>query len=195
MAELIFREETHQYFLDGVELPSITRVLAPLKDFSHVHPELLERACLFGQAVHKTVELYLADDLVEEGLDPNLADCLEAFRQWERDSPDLRAPVVERPMAHQRLGYAGTPDLIYDGQAIVEIKTRDYDPLCDPIQTAAQEQLWLANGGTKGAYRRFVLTLRPGGYALKACPKKGGWERFRYLLDFYKMQQQIHLWK
>lgn len=201
MAELIFKEDTHQYFLDGKELPSLTRIIKPLVDFSMVPPDILAKAAAFGTAVHKTVELYLAGTLDRDTLDENLVPCLDAFEAFLIAFPQFagREVVAERPMAYPRMKFAGTPDLIYDGFAVVELKTRKVNPLTDPIQVAAQERLWLANGGTKGTYSHHVLELLPGGkWELKTFTKKQideGWRRFRYLLDYHYAHQTIQSWR
>jgi hypothetical protein len=64
---------------------------------------------------------------------------------------------------------------------------------------AAQELLWLANGGAKGDYCHAVLSLKASGdRKFIEVPKKQSKEalsRFRFMLDTHKANQQIQSWK
>jgi hypothetical protein len=199
---LIFDEENHIYQLDGKTLPSITGIIRPLVDYSMVPPAVLKNAANFGKAVHKLVELEETDTLDEDDMDDVdgvLRRVLGSYRGWREYAWPGMTPVCEIPMAHTRLGFAGTPDLIFDGVAVVELKSRDYNPLTDPIQLAAQELLWLANGGAKGDYCHAVLSLKASGdRKFIEVPKKQSKEalsRFRFMLDTHKANQQIQSWK
>lgn len=120
---LIFIEETHQYFLDGERLPSVSEIKEPLTDFSMVKPEVLERASRFGSACHSMVELYLADQLDYATLDEALYGPLEAFQKFLAEV---------RPFENE----AGV---------IIDVKSRKYDRVADPVQLAAYHQLWIEN--------------------------------------------------
>lgn len=199
MPSFSYDAEAHVYRIDGKIVPGITQIIKPLVDYSMVPPHILENAANFGRAVHRMVELEESCSLDEDTLDDGLRKALEAYRVWRIHAglPDF--PACEIPMGHAKLGYAGTPDQIYDGCAVVEIKSRDVNPLTDPIQTAAQELLWLANGGAKGDYRHAVLTLKADGThkftEFTKVQKKEGLSRWRYMLDTHKMQSTIQSWR
>ena len=202
MPSLVFNAENHLYLLDGKPLPSITQIIKPLVDYGMVPPAVLENAANFGKAVHKLVELEEEGTLDADALDDKLVPVINAYREWRATNgvlPYESAPACEIPMAHVKLGYAGTPDLIFDGLAVVEIKTRKTNKLTDPIQTAAQELLWRANGGAKGDYSHHVLELYADGRhkfeTFTKAEKKLGLARFRYMLDALKMNQTIQSWK
>jgi len=196
MSDLVFDAERHVYTLDGTALPSVTQILSPLHDFSGVPAGVLERACLFGTAMHKTIELFMLGDLDTESLDPALQGCLDGFCRFLDDHPDFAGsdPLVEQFGYHRKLKYAGTPDLEYDW-AIIDLKSRPANMLCDPLQLAAYD-----NFG-KGDRERYVLELRQDGtYNLtNVCPtatkRKQHWARFRYLLDYYNMRKEIERWE
>lgn len=193
---LTFDAEHHVYTLDGKVLPSITQIIRPLVNYDAVPKAVLENAANFGRNVHKMVELECCGALDEEALDDKLRPALAAFRGWRRqNSGDV---ICEIPMAHARLKFAGTPDLIFDGHSIIEIKTRKTNLLTDPIQTAAQEMLWLANYGAKGDYQHGVLELYADGrhhfQPFTTKQKREAANRFRYLLDYHVMSTNIKTW-
>lgn len=122
--DLVFDEEKHIYVVNGEQYPSVSAIKDPLTDFSMVHPEVLARAARFGTAVHKMVELYLADDLDYSSLDDALLGCLAALQLWLDE---------QRPF--ERI----------QGGAVIDVKSRKYDAGADPIQLAAYYQLWKEN--------------------------------------------------
>lgn len=186
-----FNEEHHCYELDGKPLPSVTRILKPLYDFSMIHPDVLRRAADYGTAVHKTVELYLKEDLDEDSLDENLYNPLLAFKAWQFDHCEFCEELlsVEQPAYHAKLKYAGTPDLTCTN-AVIDIKSRKVNMSTDPIQLAAYD-----NFGS-GKRKRYVLELKQdASYVFTELPVKGQFEKFRYLLEYYNMTKEIERWK
>lgn len=202
---LTFDEATHTYRIDGAVVPSVTQVLAPLKDFSAIPPAVLERKRLYGSAVHKMIEREIKGEL-EFGEQPDdLTGALEAFWRWREENPritdQLHKAIVERPMGHDRFGYAGTPDLILDGVLVVDLKTRAPDMLVDSIQCAAYQELWQRNGGCagagkKGQYEHRILYLKDDGtYQYQNVNHADALNRFRHLLDYYNSAQTLKTWR
>lgn len=196
-SEFLFDEERHRYTLDGEELPGVTGIIdAAFDTYSCVPHDLMERARRYGTAVHKMAELYLNMDLDEDDIDEGLKGPLAALKGWIADYPRIVDGIrkIERPGYHSRLKYAGTPDL--DGEAMVDIKSRIANMLTDPLQLAAYDHMT-----GKGDRKRYVLELRQDGrYVFTlANPTKAAstlhWQRFRYLLDYHKMTQEISRWK
>jgi hypothetical protein len=193
-----FDQETHTYNLNGERLPSVTQILKPLYDFSAVPPDVLRRAAEFGTAVHKAVELYLKDDLDEQSLDPALVGPLTAFKVFLMDHPALaeQQPIIEIPIYHKRLKYAGTPDLVYPYDDI-DIKSRPFSESTDPLQLAAYgaavEDFHFRCKAKRGAW---VLELKQDGtYTFTNAVRKDAFKKFRYLLDYYKMGEEIARWR
>lgn len=56
-----FDEETHTYFVDGKQVPSVTTITGILSniEYKDVDQEILKRAAAKGSAVHKAIEDYL----------------------------------------------------------------------------------------------------------------------------------------
>lgn len=55
---VVFYPETHQYFVDDKELPSVTTLLSKVygNAYSGVNPELLKRSAEYGTAVHDELQ-------------------------------------------------------------------------------------------------------------------------------------------
>lgn len=202
---LTFDAEKHHYFYDGERLPSVSEIKDPLTDFSMVSPEILAAASLFGQAVHKMVELYLAETLDFSALDENLYGPLEALERWLDEV---------KPFA--------------GGPALIDVKSRKYDRVADPVQLAAYHQLYLENRLTEVAIERPMASIthryagtpdiiipaegggpilnhrilylgRDGKYQYTPCYDANAWPMFGRLLgDYYRQQttnQLIHSWR
>lgn len=123
---LEFRADTHQYFLEGVELPSVTRITRFLSVdvATQARPWLREAAARRGSAVHAACEAL--DYGLEPEATPETAPYLSAYRDFLRDYRVRGWLGVELPMGSLSLGYAGTADRvgIIDGQlAVVDLKS------------------------------------------------------------------------
>jgi hypothetical protein len=179
--EEIRRDETGYYIGEWkgkrVRVPSVTTVLGLLADYSQVKPDLLKRACDFGTAVHSIVELYEKGTLDPESLKPHgirlpdgnvtmTADMTPILNAWIKCKQDKGFTVhaVEEPICSLRHGYAGRPDAIafLDGgvRILIEIKSRPYNSMLEPLQTAAYLEGW--NEGNPGykLTKRFFCELR-----------------------------------
>ena len=106
---LAFDEAEHRYFLDGVELPSVTQVLAlaGLTDWSHVAEWARERGSLVHKAIHLELTTGLDWSSVHESFHPYISAELQAIE-------DLGAEVVfsELRVFSRIYGYAGTLDRV-----------------------------------------------------------------------------------
>ncbi|HAR44666.1 MAG TPA: hypothetical protein DCS05_00430 [Nitrospiraceae bacterium] len=202
---LTFDPEKHRYFLDGEPLPSVSQVKESLTDFSMVDPQVLRAAADFGTAVHKMVELYLAETLDFSALDENLYGPLEALERWLAEVKPFTA-----------------------GPAIIDVKSRKYDRVADPVQLAAYHQLYLENelegvtierpmasithryAGTPDIIipaedggpilnHRILYLGRDGKYQYTPCYDANAWPMFGRLLgDYHRQQvtnQLIHSWR
>lgn len=151
---LIFREEDHSYHLDGERLPSVSKIKEPLTDFSMVDPVVLQRAADFGTAVHSMVELHLNGTLDLGSLDDALFPVLGA---WESFLAEVK-PFDD------------------DRGAMIDVKSRKFDRVADPVQLAAYHQLYLENELTEVTIERPLASVqhRYAGTADIIIPPKGG---------------------
>ncbi len=159
--DLNFDPATHTYTVGGRVVPSVTRILRPLTDFSHVPPDVLARAAAFGTAVHRMIYLEQGGDLDEEALDPILRPWLDAWRKW-RTETKLRVIERERPVYHPLMQYAGTMDLlcVLDRTlVVVDLKTGIQSPAAGPQTWAYREALAEERGVVPVIIKRAVLRI------------------------------------
>ena len=124
-SELTFEEKTHQYKLNGFEIPSVTTIMKPLSSahYKTVDEQVLKKAASRGTTVHEAVENYLLFGV--EDIPPELEGYFLGFKKWIMDFN----PVPIKPeckIYHKTLGYAGTADLpcyIKEQPTLVDLKT------------------------------------------------------------------------
>lgn len=195
--------QLHTYYLDDQMVPGVTDLLDPLSDYSNVPEFMLQQAADRGTAVHAACADWVNGHHTQ-GLTSEIAAYWGAFRKWWAEQGfDMCAgiqPVSERPLLHSKLKYAGTPDIIFDGIAVIDIKTRKYNKKTDPLQLAAYENLWTANGGRRCEYKHYVLELHNDEtYKLVTANNRQAWSKFRFLLDHHwrcrEYEQNIIKWR
>lgn len=128
MPELTFIEEGHQYFLDGVPLPSVTQVL--FQEGFIDDRWWTEYACLRGTYVHKACQLENAGTLDEDALDPAIKGYHSGYVAFLRDT-GFRPVEWEMPKYHPTYLYAGTPDvrgILYGQRAKIDLKSGKPEP-------------------------------------------------------------------
>lgn len=82
-----YNDETHCYRdPSGSVKPSVTGVFDALglSDFSAINPEVLEWKRTYGTAVHKGIELLVADELDWDSLDEAIIPAITGVEQWLR---------------------------------------------------------------------------------------------------------------
>ncbi|MFA5659681.1 MAG: hypothetical protein WC900_10425, partial [Oscillospiraceae bacterium] len=83
---------------------------------------------------------------------------------------------------------------------VIDVKTRDHNPVPDPVQLVAYDNLLKEYIGFDLKKRHWTLTLTENGYKLKKCANtKDAWLRFRYMLKNYwdniEYNKKISIWK
>lgn len=132
---LAFDEAAHQYCIDGVTVPSVTQLVAPLgDDFDDVDAEMeltVEAAADRGVTMHAYIAYRLGGGAMEDFELPSqylpYADAVELFLSEHSITPML----VEASLAGD--GYAGTPDLVceFDGSLSV-LDYKFVSQICKP---------------------------------------------------------------
>lgn len=199
---LVFNDAAHAYTLDGVRVPSVTQVLAPLYTFAGIPPQVLEAKAKLGTAVHRACELLDDDDLDEESeggraaLVP-IAGYLDGYKKFMAE----KKPVVifnERQLYHPVHRYAGTIDRRYALRGElwdIDLKsTVAMSPMVG-IQTAAYTEMFKANalsGNTTA--RRGALQLFPdGAYKLWEFKDPSDFSVFLSLLTIQRFKERNSL--
>ena len=168
-SELIFIEKTHQYYLGGTELSSVTTILNQLNDFGRIPPDVLERKRQIGTAVHKAAELDDAGNLDPDSIDPAVAPYLEGWRKFRRESGFV-PEYSEQRVYSTAYQYAGTLDrigILNNELILLDIKARATDTPETALQTAAYAKAWEEMTGANLMHRRYSVRLtQDGNYRL-----------------------------
>lgn len=170
---LTFDEAAHRYYWNGQPVPNVTTIIKSLSDYSMVNPEVLERARQQGVAIHKMVELDIADDLDVDTLPEWMRGYHKAWKLFQAEAA-FDVWVSEHRLYHPKMGYAGTPDLIgiftrgdFAGeQSIIDVKRSFMAGPAIGVQIAAYVSAWNANlirADKRKVSGRYGLQLRPNG--------------------------------
>lgn len=183
-----FNSETHTYTLGNIILPSITQLL---KLNELLHPEFFtKQAAERGKAIHKATELHDKSAIGTD--DPAILAYLKAYQSFLADS-GFRPTIIEKPMYHEKLKVAGTPDrlgFLNKRRILLEIKTtqKPYPIYCE-YQLAGQKLITedFCNFKIQDC---FVLYLRQNHYKLVNIPKEIIEQRIVKFIDFVR-----HYWE
>ncbi len=190
---LTFEEDGHEYRFNGLVVPSVTRILAPLSDFGsicfgaagartlRVPFAVLEFARQRGKAVHEMIALHHNDDLDEDDLDPVLGPYLAGWKLFLYET-DFVPEVWEQPVYHPRLGYAGTFDVIgilNKKRVIIDYKSSYTVPASVGPQLAAYQQAWNVANGIAVLHRYSLHLPGDGGYRRDQHTNPAAWPVFQ----------------
>ena len=141
---LTFKPETHQYFLDGVELPSVTRILA---DEGFINTDWYKESdAAYGRAVHQMVSLDLTGQLDSERLDEGLQNPYQGWKKFRKENPKFcYVKDTSEKMIHSHpMGYAGTIDFVMkesNRYHLFDIKTSETPQQWWRLQTEAYNRI------------------------------------------------------
>jgi hypothetical protein len=195
MPELTFDEERHVYLLDGAVLPSVTTIISPLVDLSAIDPDILERARMFGTAVHMTAELHDKGILDMSTVDAPLMPYLEAWQRFMREC-GWQNEEIEGRVVHPVYRYAGTFDRVGTinkrgrrVRGILDIKTGSEVGDSVGVQLAAYQNAYNYQHPTAKTITRWSVRLTEDRkYKLDEWTEPDDWFTFLSLL-------QIRNWK
>lgn len=180
----------HRYWLGEEELPSLTKIIAPLNDFDNVSPVTLSKRAQEGRDIHDTVKLWLDGTLDESLLGEGNLIALDLTKQFLEKQEGHLGDLIEyeTPTYHPTLFYGTTPDWVFPND-IIEIKTRPYNKYRDPVQLIAQAHCF----PNPKKYRLWVLSLNitKKTSTVQRAEHKQSWGIFRKLLDKYRMDEEI----
>lgn len=192
--QLDFDRDAHIYRLNGRIVPSVTGVLRRYEDWSMVPPNVLEAARIFGSHVHQACDLFNRDALDWASLDPEIVPYVEA---WKKFLDESGAVVIasEQPVAHEQLGYAGTPDVVlaWDNFVVIpDIKATAIVPRTVGVQTAGYAKAYQSMHGGREPGRR-CIHLQAGQYRVHARKSPVDWSLFVSALNWHKFLEQHHV--
>jgi len=149
---LSFDPETHQYWVDGEEVLSVTQILKSCCIIDDTW--FTEVARQRGQAIHLATEYLDQNDLNWDSISPKIAGYVKSYKQFKSDV-DFTIERIECPFFNPTYRFAGTPDrvgIIHGEKTILDLKIgqrADWHRL----QTAGYALL-MGNG-----YKRYGLYL------------------------------------
>ena len=139
---LVFDSTKHEYRMDGRSVPSVTKILSVVQDFSAIPPEQLRIASEWGSAVHEYLRLYDAGELDLKKADPRMLPIIDSWERLKVARGWVDPVISEQPFYSKRYGYAGTPDRLFKAGSkytLLDIKTGEGN--FANMQTAAYLQL------------------------------------------------------
>lgn len=193
--ELIFREADHTYFMDGVEVPSVTKIIEPAYDFCFVKQEHLDRARDLGSKVDRTIQLFETGTLDRPSLHP----ILEAYlAQYLRAKDFLKFDPIgfQTQVCSRKYKYAGTmdlhglllPSMPFDDveEVIIDIKTGLYYS-AHKLQTAGYKLAAVERGIVSEKCKRASLYLAEDSFEIV-------WHTSPYDVIAFISLQNFHHW-
>lgn len=192
-----FFEDKHQYFVDGVPVPSVTQIVAPLgEDFDEPdeHLELtVEAAADRGVTMHAYIAHRLLGGDAEEFELPDTyqpyADAVELFLSEHQVFPIL----VEHPLPGK--GLAGTPDLVCEFDGNLSILDYKFVSTVAKSRTGAQLAGYLALCEENGIFPDLLYAvqfLRTGDYRLYPVTVNNSTKAFEACWEIYKIKCKKH---
>ena len=174
LPELTFEEAAHVYRLNGVQIPSVSRLMEPLKNvcYSGVSNKTLERAAAKGTTVHNSIENWIKFGI--EDVPAEHKGYFDGFMEWhEKYRPE--AIASEMRIYHKLLEYGATIDflcLIEGEVALVDFKTTySLMEMTCGVQLEAYSQA-LASHGINVRRKHILHMNRDGRWAFPEFPAK-----------------------
>lgn len=188
MNDLEFKEETHQYFYRGLNIPSVTQIIGAsnLRGLDNIPISILENASERGTAVHQAIEFFNKYNFAN--VNDEYKGYFEAYKKWHNDKSCFFSKIQSEVQVHHKiLNYAGTIDMIITDASeeciLVDIKTtNELDKKYVSVQLSAYKYaLESENIKVKSL---FVLWLKKNGtYEFIEVPDKRN--IFMYSLSLY----------
>ena len=120
LPELTFDEASHIYRLNGDIIPSVSKLMEPLKDqcYGGISKRTLENAAIKGSAVHNSIENWIKfgiDDIPSEH-----RGYFNGFMEWWKQyKPRVFGSEVR--IYHKLMRYGGTIDLLCEIGGLLEL--------------------------------------------------------------------------
>lgn len=191
MSVLHFDEASHTYTVDGVVVPSVTQILAPLNDLSFIKPDALQYKRDLGTAVHKATELHDLGELDEDSVADVVRPYLDAWIRLRRETK-LEILGMEKRVYHPAHRYCGTYDRLvkFDGRRCMwDLKTGAMYPSYGP-QTAAYKNAEEKESGKRIEGRHTIELRDDGTYRIHEMKDPDDWAVFLSCLTLYNFRNK-----
>jgi len=161
MKDFTFDDSTHTYRLKGRIIPGVTSVL---QDNFGTRPYWSEWHANRGKAVHLSIHYMIQNRLDWNTVDERIKARIEAFQKCIKEN-NFQVEKSEIKLCSNRYRFAGTLDLILQGDILADIKS-SIEPMVD-LQLAAYSLLWEENNKTKIKKACAIELKENGNYKLK----------------------------
>lgn len=195
MGGLEFKEETHQYFYNGLEVPSVTQIISAsnITALDNIPTSILDNASERGTAVHQAIEFY--NKYKFANISDEYKGYFEAYKHWREQRVQNAEYEVkiesELQVYHKILNYAGTIDMLItntrEKHILIDIKTtNELNMKYVSLQLSAYKEALVSEG--KKVEGMYVLWLKKDGtYEYKEVPDKKNIFMYSLLLyNFWK---------
>lgn len=151
LPELTFDEASHIYRLNGDIIPSVSKLMEPLKDqcYGGISKRTLENAAIKGSAVHNSIENWIKfgiDDIPSEH-----RGYFNGFMEWWKQyKPRVFGSEVR--IYHKLMRYGGTIDLLCEIGGLLELI--DFKTTYTLLEMACGVQLEAYENLVRLEYRR-----------------------------------------
>lgn len=163
-------------------MPSVTSIIRAANPvLFEIDGFYLER----GTAVHKAIELHLANDLDERTIDHQIAPFLDSFKEFQK-TLEFQGHHSEQFLYSKKYGYAGCADLIVNvgrDKWLIDVKTNSV-PDTVGKQLAAYKQGLIECGIP--ITKRFSLCLKRDKFQFREHNESADFQRFLMALKQYK---------
>ncbi len=177
-----FDEKNHAYYLSGKRLPSVTKIISGLNDFSGIPPHVLELKSQLGQEFHRIIHLHLFNNLVYDSIDSRLQLAFKSFLEWSYPRiEEFRRGLSEHRMYDEKNGLAGTCDLALPGE-LFDWKLRGPNPVIDILQLEGYDFLL---GGGKRKRWTMCFDMKSGKLNKVRSEHSQSHSMFMYMLDYF----------
>lgn len=139
-----FIESSHQYFVAGIEYPSVSTVLQMFTDLSRVPRAVLEHKRQIGRAVHAAIAL--GDELDLESLDPEVAPYYAGWVKFKAAVPGevVAAEQIVYSKKHRCAGRLDINYLVAKNKTLWQIDAKCVDTMspATALQTSGYQACW-----------------------------------------------------
>jgi hypothetical protein len=190
---LTYRDDIHEYRFNGEVVPSVTKIISPLYDFTGISKEVLEAKAFLGSVVHKACELIDLGTMPDDW-DAGIAlPYVNAYRLFLHEcKPEWHG--IEERVFHPIHKYAGTLDrrgILCGGHAYADIKTSILVSAAGGVQTIAYLEAETEMRKVGKSAKRVVIHLKPDGtYRLEWFGDPRDWPTFLSCLTIYNWRKK-----
>ncbi|MCP4989370.1 MAG: hypothetical protein GY928_25925 [Colwellia sp.] len=179
---LTFNEEHHQYRYNEKVVPSVTKVIKDLSDFSGIQAHVLKTKSELGTEFHRIIALHFLDDLIYDTIDSRLIPAFDTFLEWSTPRlEEFRGAISEHKMFDKEMWLAGTCDLATETE-LFDWKLRNYIPETDILQLEGYDTLL---AGPKRKRWTICFNMKSGKLTQKRSEHDQSHAMFMYMLDYY----------